>query len=75
MYCLLFSDCFLFTIHFLTPIHIECFINVGVKRDGGDGEKAKKKFMQGKMPRKKIVQRRWERKKFMRKEGPIVIFM
>ena len=31
MYCLLFSDCFLFTIHFLTAIHIECFINVGVK--------------------------------------------
>ena len=30
-YCLLFSDCFLFTIHFLTAIHIECFINVGVK--------------------------------------------
>ena len=30
MYCLLFSDCFLFTIHFLTAIHIECFINVGV---------------------------------------------
>ena len=31
MYCLLFSDFFLFTIHFLTAIHIECFINVGVK--------------------------------------------
>ena len=30
MYCLLFSDCFLFTIHFLTAIHIEYFINVGV---------------------------------------------
>ena len=29
--CLLFSDWFLFTIHFLTEIHIECFINVGVK--------------------------------------------
>ena len=43
---------------------------------GGDGEKAKKKFMQGKMPRKKIrAKKKGRKKKFMQKEGPIVIFI
>ena len=30
---------------------------------GGDGEKTKKKFMQGKMPRKKIRAKKKEKKK------------
>ena len=43
---------------------------------GGDGEKAKKKFMQGKMPRKKIrAKKKGKKKKFLQKEGPIVIFI
>ena len=46
-----------------------------IRKVMGDGEKNKKKFMQGKMLRKKFVQRRRERKKFMQKEGPIVIFI
>ena len=43
---------------------------------GGDGEKAKKKFMQGKIPRKKnSCKEEGKEKKFMQKEGPIVIFI
>ena len=43
---------------------------------GGDGEKAQKKFMQGKMPRKKkSCKEEGKEKKFMQKERPIVIFI
>ena len=42
---------------------------------GGDGEKAKKKFMQGKIVRKKIRAKKKGKRKFMQKEGPIGIFI